>query len=151
MFKITQNSASRKVELKLHDLKDINVRGIRQAFYQIGAIARRTIKDNISVKPRHGRLEKFRGRSRRASVTGESFANKTGAAKKTIGFDVRGAQELEFGFRENQDTKYVEYLEDGTAKMGKRPTLAIASKSTVGKAQVIMEKELQKAHKEGFK
>src|SRR3990167_9037190 len=151
MFYITVDNASRRVELNLLGLKNITVRGKRQAFYQIGVIARRIIKENIAKRPRSGRVERFRGRIRRASVEGESFLNKTGASTKTAGFDVRGAGVLEFGFRENQDTKYTKYLEEGTRYIGKRPTVEIASKSTMGKAQVIMEKELEKAHKEGFK
>lgn len=150
MFMITEDDASRIVELNLRELKNITTRGKRQAFYQIGAIATRTIRENIMVKPRYGRLETFRGRRRRASLPGESFANRSGDAKKTLGFEVHGAEEVEFGFRENGSTKYVEYLENGTFKMASRPTLKIASKSIVGKAQQIMETELIKAHNEGF-
>lgn len=151
MIYIKEDANNRKVILSLQNLDNITVRGKRQAFYAIGAIARKTIQENVSKSPRSGRIERFRGRLRRASIPGESFANRSGAAKKTIGFDVRGSDELEFGFRENQDTKYTAYLENGTSKMGKRPTVGIASKSTVGKAQIIMEKELKKAHEEGYK
>ncbi len=147
MFKITQDHKSRKIEIRLHNIDKITVRGTRQAFYVIGAIGRRTTSQNILKKPRHGRLEKFRGRRRRASVIGESFANKTGAARRTLGFDVRGANELEIGFRANSKTLYTKILEEVKG----RPTLEISSRSTAGKAQNIMERELKKAHKEGFK
>ena len=103
------------------------------------------------AKPRSGRLEKYNGRKRRASVAGESFANRSGAAKKTLGFEVHGAEEVEFGFRANDPTIYTKFLEEGTSKMASRPTVKIASKSTVGKAQTIMLTELQKAHEMGFK
>ncbi len=147
MIIITEDNASMKVEFNLCKLKDITTRGKRQGFYQVGVIARNTIKDNIMKSPRSGRVERFRGRLRRASMPGESFFNKTGAAKNTLGFDVRGGEELEFGFRANQATIYTKILE--VAK--NRPTLEIASKATVGKAQILMEKELKKAHDEGFK
>lgn len=147
MFRVTGDDRGRKVERNLFGLKDITVRGKRQAFYKIGALAKSTIVRNISAKPRAGRLEKYNGRRRRASVAGESFANKSGAAKKTLGFEVRGSTELEFGFRENAETIYTKILEESKD----RPTLKIASKSIVGNAQTIMINELKKAHDQGFK
>lgn len=142
---------NRRVELQLRNLDNITVRGTRQAFYQIGRLAIRTINDEVLRKPRRGRVYKYKGRKHRASVAGHAFANRSGEARKTRGFDVRGAQELEFGFRQDDDTIYTKYLEDGTRKMGSRPTVGIASRQTQGRAVTIMEKELKKAHNEGFK
>jgi hypothetical protein len=147
MFRVTPDRNNRRVEFQLSHLNQINVRGIRQAFYQVGVIARRTIKDNIMKKPRFGKTYKFRGRRHRASVEGESFANRSGDAKATLGFDVRGAQELHFGFRENAKTTYTRILEERK----NRPTLRIASRSTQGRAVTIMESELKKAHNEGYR
>lgn len=147
MFGIFEGRNNREVEIQLKNLDNITTRGIRQGFYQVGVIARRTINENVLKRPRSGRVYKTRGRRHRASVEGESFANRTGAARRTLGFDVRGAQELEFGFRANDKTLYTKILEEKR----NRPTVKIGSDSTVSKAVVIMEDEIKKAHKEGYK
>ena len=147
MFKVTPDPNNRQVEFQLNHLEEINVRGIRQAFYAIGAIAKRTINENVLKRPRSGQVYKYKGRRHRASVEGESFANRSGDARRTLGFSVRGAQELEFGFRQNEKTMYTKILEEKR----NRPTLRIASKETQGKAVTIMENELKKAHDEGYR
>ena len=146
-FKITEDAASRKVELQLGKLKNVTVRGTRQAFYEIGTIAREKINRDVLAKPRGGRVYKFRGRRHTASLPGESFANRSGAARRKRGFDVRGANELEFGFRQDGETIYTKILEE----TGGRPTVGNASKFVQGRAQNIMINELKKAHDEGFK
>jgi len=150
-MKIIEDRKNRKVELQLKHLDKITTRGVRQAFYQIGTIAIRTIDENVLKKPRSGKVYKRKKRKHVASVAGESFANRSGKARKTRGFDVKGAQELEFGFRDKNNTEYTAYLENGTSKMRSRPTVGIASRSTQGRAITIMEKELKKAHKDGYK
>jgi len=150
-MKVISDPKNRQVEIQLRNLDKVTVRGIRQAFYKIGALAVRTINENVLKKPRSGRVYKRKGRRHRSSVAGESFANKTGAARKTRGFDVRGAQELEFGFRDKNNTDYTAFLENGTSKMRSRPTVGIASRSTQGRAMTIMKKELKDAHDKGYR
>ena len=147
MFEIKEDPQNRQVILNIKHLDDITVRAIRQSFYQVGTIAVRTINTNVLKKPRSGQVYKYKRRRHRASVPGESFANRSGTARKTRGFDVRGAQELEFGFRKGDDTLYTAYLENGTRKMKSRPTVGIASRETQGKVEPIF----KKAHKEGYR
>lgn len=144
---ITQNKSSMMVEFNLTKLKDITNRGKRQGFYQVGVIAKERIKENISALPRFGAIGYYKGKRRRASLPGESFANRTKDAMNTLGFDVRGSEYLEFGFRQNAKTIYTKILEENK----NRPTLQIASKETVGTAQVLLTQELLKAHEKGFK
>lgn len=151
IMKVISDPKNKKVELQLNHLDKITTRGIRQAFYQIGTLAIRTINENVLKKPRSGKVYKRKGRRHSASVAGESFANRSGKARNTRGFDVRGAQEVEFGFRDKDNTDYTAYLENGTRKMQSRPTVGIASRSTQGRAITIMKDELKKAHKEGYK
>lgn len=146
-FKITENAASRKIELQLGQLDNITVRGVRQAFYKIGTVAREKINRDVLAKPRAGRAYKYKGRRHTASLPGESFANRSGAARRKRGFDVRGADELEFGFRKDGETIYTKILEE----TGGRPTVGNASKFVQGRAQNIMQNELKKAHDKGFK
>lgn len=150
MFIIKEDPKNRQLIIDLKNLDNITVRGIRQSFYQVGSIAIRTINENVLKRPRSGKVYKYKRRRHRASVAGESFANRSGTARKTKGFSVRGAEELEFGFRD-KDAKYTKYLEEGTRNMKARPTVGIASRQTQGKMQPIFEREMKKAHEEGFR
>ena len=146
-FKIISNKGNRKVEFQLSQLGNITTRGIRQAFYQLGAISKEKINRDVLAKPRAGRVYKFKGRRHTASLPGESFANRSGAARKKRGFDVRGANQLEFGFREDGETIYTKILEE----TGGRPTVGNASNFVSARAQNIMINELKDAHDKGFK
>jgi len=106
-----------------------------------------TANKNILAKPRFGQQEKFRGRRRRASVKGESFANRSGDARKQLGFSVKGGDQLEFGFRADPNTVYVKILEEDL----NRPTLTIAVNANNANAREHFEREIKRAHEEGFK
>lgn len=145
-FRIIEDPRNRKVELQIKGNAKATVRGIRQAFYFLGKDLKATANKNILAKPRFGREEIFRGRRRRASVPGESFANRSGDARKTLGFFVKGGDQMEFGFRANPETLYVKTLEEDM----NRPTLTIAVKSNNKNAREHFEREIERAHKEGF-
>lgn len=149
-FTITTDSKSRSITLKLQHLQYYSKKAIRSAFYEIGAIAKRNIQDEIRSVPRYGRQETFQGRKRNASLPGESFANKSGDADATLKFQVHGTYEVEFGFGANEKTMYTKILEE-SSKSKQRPTLQIASDKLKGNAHTIMIKELEKSHLEGFK
>ena len=149
-FKVTEPPSNRKVLLNLSHLKNQSVRGIRQAFYVIGKMAITEINSAVLEKPRDGKKYKYKGRRHIASKRGESFANRSGAARRTRGFDVKGADQVEFGFRQNGETIYTEILEKSNGARY-RPTVENASKKVQGRAQNIMAKEIEKAHKEGYK
>lgn len=148
-FKIKSSKKNRKIEFQLEHLENITVRGIRQAFYELGAISKQKINRDVLAKPRAGQVYRFRGRKHTASLPGESFANRSGDARRKRGFDVKGADTLEFGFREDGETIYTKILE--TLKTGKRPTVGNASKFVRIRAPRIMTNELKKAHDKGFK
>jgi len=139
-FSFKADSKNRKIELHIQNLETLTKRGIRQAFYKLGRDVKDTTSKNILKKPRSGRKEKFRGRNRRASVAGESFANRSGDARKQLGYDVHGSDELEVGFRSNAKTVYTKILEE---KLN-RPTLAIATSANNRNATVHFEREIQK-------
>lgn len=150
-FKITASPENKKVEFQLKNLKSLNIRGIRQAFYFLGKDLKATANKNILELPRFGTQEKYKGRRRRRSRAGESFANRSGKARKQLGFFVKGGDSMEFGFRQDSDTEYVKFLEDGTSKMGTRPTLKISVDANNRNAESHFKREIKKAHKEGFK
>ncbi len=146
-FSIKSTKKGRNIELQLGKLKGITTRGIRQAFYAIGAIANEKINRDVLAKPRNGIVYKFRGRRHIASSPGESFASRSGAARRKRGFEVRGSNELEFGFRKDGETVYTKILEE----TGGRPTVGNASRFVRIRAPGIMEAELKEAHDKKFK
>lgn len=150
-FKVTEPPSNRKVLLNLKHLKNQSVRGIRQGFYIVGKMAITEINRAVLEKPRSGQVYRYKGRKHVASRAGESFANRSGAARRTRGFDVKGADQVEFGFRENGETIYTDYLENPKNKATARPTVGNASKKVQGRVQNIMEKEIEKAHKQGYR
>ena len=150
-FTITETGSSKKVLIGLANLKNQSVRGIRQGFYIVGKMAIDEINKAVLAKPRAGRVYKHKGRRHVASRPGESFANRSGAARRKRGFTVKGADQVEFGFRQDGETIYTEYLENPKNKAIARPTVGNASKIVQGRAQNIMAKEIEKAHKEGYR
>ena len=148
---------SLKTEKLLKNIKNSDkatIRGIRQGLWFIGKDLKDTADKNIQAGPRRGRTYIRRGPSGRrrvhvASLPGESFANDTGRARRTLGFQVRGFERLEFGFRQNNETTYVKELED-VLKLN-RPTLRIAVRENERNATEHLEREIEKAIKEGLK
>lgn len=137
--------------LNVRNLDKATRRGVRQGFYKLGKSLKATANKNILEKPKSGRTYIIRrgptGRRFRhiASSRGESFANVSGAARRTLGFDVRGANHLEFGFRKNSQTEYTKLLED-TNKLN-RPTLKIAIKQNQRNSVKLFEREIKRAVK----
>ena len=143
MFKLITDPKNRKAEIQIKGSAKATREGIRKAFYFLGRDLKATANTNILALPRSGREEIFRGRKRRASVRGESFANRSGDARKQLGFFARGSDTLEFGFRQDAETLYTKTLETELD----RPTLTIAVKSNQRNAQVHFEREIERAHK----
>ncbi len=143
MFKLIVDPKNRKAEIQIKGSAKATRRGIRQAFYFLGRDLKATANTNILAKPRFGREEVFRGRRRRASVPGESFANRSGDARKQLGFFARGSDTLEFGFRQDAATLYTKTLETDL----NRPTLKIAVDANARNARVHFEREIERAHK----
>lgn len=141
---VKEGRNNQKILLKLNSIQRLNKDSIRKGFYTIGTIATRQINDDVLAKPRFGNTYKVNGRLHTASRKGESFASATGKARKTRGFDVKGSNSLEFGFRKDGETIYTAILEKGDLN---RPTVKNASDKTAPKVQAIMLNEIKKAHK----
>lgn len=146
MFDIRLDESSKNVVLSLQNLDKATTRGMRQGFYFLGRDLKEDANKNILAKPRSGRTYKYSGRRHVASVEGESFANRSGAARRTLGFQVSGADQLEFGFRAGSSTIYTKFLEESL----NRPTLKIAVEQNHRNAQKHFEREIERAHREGY-
>lgn len=117
-------------------------RGIRQGFRRLGDELKKEMNREVLKKDKRGRTYIRRdkaGRRRRhvASAKGQTPANRTGTYRKAIGYQLRGAEGMEFGVRAR--VKYAEYLEDGTRKMAPRPGVGNAVKAKQRDAMTFFE------------
>jgi hypothetical protein len=144
---LKEDPANKKAEFHINNTIALTKKGIRQGFYNVGKLLKSTANKDILAKDKTGRTYRIkRGKvimNHRASAPGQTFANLSGAARKTLGFDVVGSDHLEFGFRQNQATWYTKVLETSL----NRPALGNAVSKESGNAVTIMESELRKALK----
>lgn len=126
-----------KISLVVDNIKNANAKAIRMAMYFIGRDLVNTSQEMIQSKNKSGRVYLKRlgrvTRTHQASAPGEAPANFTGTLRKSLGFEVRGADQLEFGSRNGPPAaglsdrqavaKYSKFLEEGTSKIAARPYL----------------------------
>lgn len=143
-FKADHNN--KKVFAQLDDADDRTRRGIRQFWFALGKSLLKSFNAAVLKKPRSGRVYKIRrGKTRRrhtASKPGETPANISGNYRKSAGYRIRGAMEMQFG----DSAEYAGFLENGTSKMEARPGLGNAVRDTEGEsladASTLIEREL---------
>ncbi len=145
MITIKADPKNRKAEFQIDNTILLTKKGIRQGFYNVGRLLKSSANKDILAKDKTGIVYRVkRGkviRRHRASAPGQTFANLSGAARRTLGFDVVGADHLEFGFRKNAETFYTKLLET----IMNRPALGNAVQKERGNAIMIMEREAKKA------
>ena len=145
MIELKEDSANKKAEFHIVNTIRLTDKGIRQGFYNVGKLLKSSANKDILAKDKTGKVYRIqRGkvvRNHRSSAPGQTFANLSGAARRTLGFDVRGASELEFGFRQNAETFYTKILETSL----NRPAIGNAVKKEQGNSIMIMERETKKA------
>ena len=151
---IVKSTVFNKEEIRYIRENSLRARtGIRKAFHKMGKQMTEVAKRNILYERKSGRVYfisakgtvnyvgkmrryKFFGKEAKvkhiASAPSQSPARITGKLIKSIGFTVRGAQQLEYGahpimVKSKNAAKlssYPKYLEEGTVKMLPRPFLA---------------------------
>lgn len=114
------DNQSKKVLVEIKDAKKTLRKNVRYSLYKIGSRLRQTASKNILKKPRQGRVYRYKNRRHKASIRGESWANRSGKARRGLNFKVRGSSDLNFG----NTVDYVKYLED-TDKLN-RPAMLIS-------------------------
>lgn len=133
MIFVKHDTRNREVLIDIAGLDNATRRGIRQGFFQLGHALKRTANRQILEKPKKGRVYRIRRgrtvRKHRASAPGESPANLSGKYRRSIGFKIRGSQQLIFGAG-SSTVPYAKWLERGTYRMKPRPGLKNAVKAT---------------------
>lgn len=154
-MKFTEDDGNKVVYIQISNIKELTYKGIRQAYYFIGDTLRRTTQDLINDNDKTGRVyvKRLGGRLVRhqASAPGEPPANFTGRLRNSIGFDVRGGTQLEFGSRPILSVKedYAKNLELGDGRVAARPYLKPSIIENQKEAYTYFEQELEKSLNEG--
>ena len=121
---VTIDPRSRKVLVKIENLTDQIPRNLRRGLYFVGKTLRRTASNNILKRGRTGRVYRHRGRRHVSSKPGESWANKSGEARRGIIYRVATPSKLIFGNK----SEHAKFLEFGTKNMAPRPAHLISIK-----------------------
>jgi hypothetical protein len=116
----------------IRDVVPNTERGIRQAYFRTGKDLTDELSRQMLAKNKSGRIyrRKIRGGGRRrhqAAANGQTAANRSGAMRRARGFQLSGSDQLEFGIRDKVD--YARFLEEGTSRMGKKPSLGNSVKA----------------------
>lgn len=144
-IKVIADPGNQSVIIGLKNAPSATRRGIRLGFFYLGKDLRQGARDGIKRAPKTGRLYRIRGRRarHRASAPGEDPANLTGKLRASVGFDVKGSDSMEFGYRGSVD--YGAFLEEGTNRMKKRPALLRQVNETQANAREHFEREIARA------
>jgi len=107
---------SRRVVARIKRLDKALPIHLENALYNIGRKLRNTASKNILKRGRTGRVYRHKGRRHVASISGESWANKSGAARRALGWRVSGPKKLVFFnnvvSKGKKKVNYVAILED---------------------------------------
>lgn len=119
---ISIDHKSKKVLIEIDNMDSNLKKNLRRGLYFVGKKLRQTASDNILKRGRSGRVYKYKGRRHVASSPGESWANRSGEARRGLIYSVQGSDQLTFGNK----APHAEYLEFGTKNMAARPAHLIS-------------------------
>lgn len=160
-FNTTMNPAF--IQRIINEHPEATRRGIRQGMFTVGHVLRKKAQRNIIKGPKTGRFYNVPGRSNkhRASAPGEPPANLFGNLQKSVGFNLVGADDMKFGYRETASNgvsvPYGRILElggtisrpgtkgPGMQVIAPRPNLSKVVAQTEKQAEVYMAKEIEDA------
>ncbi len=147
MFSLTTAPQSRRAIDKINRIDRDIARGIRQGFFRVGDQLTDRLNSDILKKPKTGRVYRIRRgstiRNHRSSAKGETPANLSGTLRRSRGYQIRGAAQLEFGYRRGKGAYYAPFLEDPNGL--NRPGLLNAITAEEGRTQSIFLNELRRA------
>ena len=128
-----------RVLAKLEGVEKASRRGIRAAWFQYAKDLKAEANRAILAKDKAGRVYIIRDRAgrrrrHRASAPGQSHANRTGALRRSLSWQVFGDTQMDFGYGASATTagapRYAKFVEEGTSRMEARPSLENAVSAT---------------------
>ena len=126
---VTIDRTSQEAVFKIKNLDKLTSAGVEHASYTSGQGLVKATSSAILKKPKGGKVYVSRNRAgsrrrHRASAEGETHANFSGRARRSLDFTVSpGKLEFGYGVRKHNAPDYTEFLEFGTKNMGPRPSL----------------------------
>lgn len=141
MITVTDPRGNRETFIELEHVEAGTKRSIRKAWFELADDLKDRAIQEIRRKPKSGRTYVVRvrgGRRRRhvASAPGETHADLTGALRRSISWQVRGYETMEFGYGiRGSAPPWAPFVELGTRNMEPRPSLENAIDSTQANAE----------------
>ena len=131
MLKLISPSGNELAFTSLENIADNTRFGLERAHYRSGKTIIKKFNEQVLAKNKTGIIyirKDSIGRRRRhqAAADGESPANRTGFYRKSGGFIVSGPKQLVIG----DSAPYAGFLETGTKRMGAKPGLLNAIRSS---------------------
>jgi len=136
--------ANKQSERFARRLQHANVNAIRQGWFQLGTQLRKDARNEIIRGTKTGRIYRIRrGRiikNHQASAPGEAPANLSGNLNSSIGYQIKGSDEMEFGYRlfgRLGHAFYGKWLEEGApnANIEPRPNITPTVEKNEANAQ----------------
>lgn len=122
---IVESKKLRTLLDRTEKLQSIVATGLRNALFEIGLDASRSLSDSINNNGHTGRTYFISGTPHIASAPGEFPANRTSRLKKSMNYIVRGTREVEWG----SESPYALFLEEGTENMQPRAFIRATQQS----------------------
>jgi len=139
-YKVIESSENKVFKVQVNNLTGNFRTGIRQGFWETGKELVKTASSEIKRK-KTGKVYKYKGRRIRAGAAGDYPANRSGANRRSLDFQVHGADELEFG----AGVDYSPFLERGTSKMKARPFLKPSITKNINKLRSNLRNNIRRA------
>ncbi len=149
-FKADRPGETEKTFREIGDIEPITNQAIRQMWFGLGRALVKNANREILRKPKGGRTYIIRsasGRRRRhvASAPGETHANMTGSLRKSLGFKIHGSDRMDFGYgvTGRETPLYAKWVEFGTTRMARRPSLENAITATQRDAETYFTRAME--------
>lgn len=144
MITIKEDKNCSRIYLSIENFSKLTRVAVDKAFYQLGKMLKKTAKESILKKPKHGKVYFHRDKLGRrikhvASAPGEPPANMTGNLHRNLFWEVK-PKRLIFGNKAD----YGAYLELGTRKMKRRTYLLTAIRANRNKMTQLFDMALKK-------
>jgi HK97 gp10 family phage protein len=146
VFEFDYAKANNEATFISRRLQRAGQQAIRRGFMALGTDMREQARRSILHDRKTGRIYLIRLGKRRkyhqASAEGESPANMTGNLRRSIHYQVRGSDGMDFGY--GNEAPYGKWLEEGTSRMKERPNIVPVARSSHNKAKSYFYKALKR-------
>lgn len=119
---------------RIENIEGLTRRGLRQGMFRAGhdlitEASREILRGTKTGRTYIRRDRRGRRRRHRSGAPGQTHANFSGAARRSLSFQLRGASEIEFGYgvSSGRDApEHARFIEFGTRRMRARPSIGNA-------------------------